>query len=310
MSEHNSKAATSDTVANATATQMQEQFAKIGLVSTVTSGEVIAVEKVESLPITKGENETSPGNVTSINKHVKKLKQAPKPVKVEKHVQQKMAPVEHINPTLNPVINPLIANLLKPHVEISKNYIGAAKVSDIVAENDSIKFINVSFKGKTPIGRFFDFGSNKFNFVFGELGRFKSIQGLAYYLTTGCIDARWRDMNGIECIKHKTMLIKEGNYKVTKVTGLKRIMAEALYVAAKMDKNIFKLIVDNKLPYFSIRKEYGNSEKQNPQRNRIVDDRNYHIKAVMLIDTAIKQMEATKKEVVIDWSKHICFKDD
>ena len=299
MSEQNTKAVTSDTVAT---TQMQEQFAKIGLGNNVTSGEVKEPSEQKVISNTKGELVPSPAdNVTPINKKQKHPKQPTPSIKVGNKPQHQHASVK----PNKPAINPTIANLLKPHVEIAKINSPLFKYADISEATDTIKFINISIKGKSPLGKFFDFGTPRPKFVFGELGEFKSITGLSYYLMTGCTDNKWRKLSGVECMIYKSTLAASGSYKDNKVPGLKSIMAEALYLSVKSSPETIKLIINNSLPFYSIRKKHAGKNKDNG--TVVLDDTYFHVKAAVLISEAIKHTAITGEEVTIDWSKHACF---
>jgi hypothetical protein len=73
-------------------------------------------------------------------------------------------------------------------------------MSDWKSEEDGISHINIYSRGKTPLGRFL---SNFALAPFTEatLGRFASVEGLWYYLSTGRQHEMLRDLHGFEAKK-------------------------------------------------------------------------------------------------------------
>lgn len=128
---------------------------------------------------------------------------------------------------------------------------------------DGIEFINISTKGKTPLGRKLSHFVN-IPLEHPKYGKFSSMEGFWYYIQLGSVSdtskEELRRLHGYAAKSLGRQLLEKYKYSMFKMEGFRK----EIYVANKLkiiqNKEILDLVLSNKLPYkLFYLDEYGNT---------------------------------------------------
>lgn len=144
--------------------------------------------------------------------------------------------------------------------EKSQGYLREA-MANRVADVDGQNHINTSSMAATQLGKALDMNAN-IPFHHPELGPFKSVGGLWYFIGGTVQDEAFRTLYGRAC------RAKGQKVQMRDVRGFKTIIAEATWMKVCADEKLARAMAENKLPY---RCYYTVGELNLPQSTAIAE---------------------------------------
>jgi len=133
--------------------------------------------------------------------------------------------------------------------------------------NDGITHINIYSQGKTKLGKML---SNFYesDFVHPKYGKFKTVEGLWYWLRTGKAHIEFRGMSGFKCKEFGRT--KKNNSDFIIDERFKKDILIAIEIKINSNTELLKLFKSSKLPFEHY---YVNNNviKKLPQYNWIVE---------------------------------------
>lgn len=107
---------------------------------------------------------------------------------------------------------------------------------------DGDDHINTSSAAKTGLGRMLQINAHM-PFNHPDLGSFKSLGGLWYYVSSGCEDETFRALSGYAChVRGQTIGFRE-------IEGFKHIIAEAAWMKASQNPELFDMLASKARPF-------------------------------------------------------------
>ena len=107
---------------------------------------------------------------------------------------------------------------------------------------DGEDHVNTASAATTHLGKLLQINAYS-PFEHPDLGPFKSLGGLWYYVSTGCEDELFRGLSGYAC--HS----RGQGVPFREIEGFKFIMAEAAWIKVRQNRNLQAMMYHNELPY-------------------------------------------------------------
>ncbi|MDD2879787.1 MAG: hypothetical protein PHQ58_05075 [Rhodoferax sp.] len=107
---------------------------------------------------------------------------------------------------------------------------------------DGEDHINTASAAFTPLGKLLQINAYS-PFEHPDLGPFKSLGGLWYYVSTGCEDEVFRGLSGYACHSRGQSI------PFQEIDGFKFIIAEAAWMKVQQNRNLQAMMYHNQMPY-------------------------------------------------------------
>lgn len=135
-------------------------------------------------------------------------------------------------------------------------------------KDDGITHINIYSKGKTELGRLLsNFADTPF--VHPRHGKFKSVEGFWYWLSTGMVHEQLRDLTGYEAKKYGKSMVED--FGIKNNPSFNDEILEAIRCKLRQNRSLLDMLKESTLPlehYYC----YGDKVIELPQYRWIVDE--------------------------------------